>query len=65
MSKWVNGYVHENPDTAFMAHVQIVTRRTAEHRAGCRVGYMEFTDGTEAEVYMHTSGSYYGFEITQ
>lgn len=58
---WIKGFVHEDFDNAFFANVQIVSKWTAEHRAGVNVGYMEFTDGTNAEVFRHPAGTYYGY----
>ena len=58
---WIKGFVHEDFDNAFFANVQIVSKWTAEHRAGVNVGYMEFTGGTNAEVFRHPGGTYYGY----
>lgn len=60
---WVKGFVHEDIDNAFLADVQIVSKWVADHRAGIHVGYMEFTDGTYAEVYRHPGGTFYGYEV--
>ncbi len=59
---WIKGFIHQNLDEAFLATVQIVSKRIADHRPGVSVGYMEFTDGTTAEVYRHYyGGTYYGY----
>lgn len=58
---WIRGFVHEDFDNAFRATVQLVDKWTADHRAGVYVGYMEFTDGTEAEVFKHPGGTFYGY----
>lgn len=60
---WIKGYVHEDFDNAFLASVQLVSKWVADHRAGVHVGYMEFTDGTNAEVFRHPGGTYYGYEV--
>ena len=62
---WIKGFVHEDIGNAFMAIVQIVNKWDAEHRSGVHVGYMEFTDGTEAEVYKHPGGTFYGYVADQ
>lgn len=58
---WIKGFVHEDIDCAFVANVQIVSKKTADYRAGEHVGFMEFTDGTDAKVYKHPAGTYYGY----
>ncbi len=58
---WTKGFVHQDIDNAFFASVEIVSKWRADHRAGVNVGYMEFTDGTTAEVFRHPGGSYYGY----
>ena len=50
---WIKGFVHEDIDNAFLANVEIVSKWVVDHRAGINVGYMEFTDGTDAEIYRH------------
>jgi len=60
---WVYGYVHETYESAFLANVQIVSKWTADHRAGGLAGYMELTDGTDAIVYKHPAGTFYGYVV--
>lgn len=60
MSKWIEGFIHTDFDNAFFQTVELVSKYVSEHRAGVHVGYMEFTDGTFAEIYRHPGGTYYG-----
>lgn len=59
---WIKGFVHQNIDEAFFANVQLVSKWTADHRAGVNVGYMELTNGNEVEVFRHPGGTFYGYE---
>lgn len=59
---WIDGYVHETYDDAFLAHVEVVNEYVAKHRCGKHVGYMELTDGTDLKVFKHIAGgTYYGY----
>ena len=60
---WIKGYVHKDIDEAFFANVQIVSKWVSDHRAGIHIGYMEFTDGTYAEIFRHPGGTYYGYVV--
>ena len=59
---WIKGFIHTDIDEAFIGNVQVVSKHTADHRAGSYIGWMELTDGTDLEVYRHPAGTYYGYE---
>ena len=62
--EYINGYIHTTEDDAFIATVQIVSKRTAEHRSGVEVGIMALTDGSDIRVFRHPAGTYYGYEFS-
>ena len=55
---WIKGYVHQNPDEAFLANVHIV--KDIRLYAGEIVGYMELNNGEDVIVKRHPAGTYNG-----
>ena len=62
---WIHGFIHDEScpwiGKSKLEWVQLVSKWTADHRAGTFVGYMFFTDGAVADVYKHPGGTYYGY----